>query len=235
MADGAVQEDPDFYITDELYVFRVEKTLFRVHRSLLVRHSEVFKDMFVDGPPSPSTKDGSSAENPIILESVSAFDFKALLKIIYKSAESDFALAPEEWLAVLCIAHRYRCPGFHERALRYLKDGFKAHYGKTGHGPLLSREDAPVSDAVRILAAAESRGIAMTYLAQPVLSPMWDIVMRGALPSVKECQLLSPKLVAQVAYVRESRLWNANGSREENPDWQCTKVLRFLWPALYLK
>jgi hypothetical protein len=57
--------------------------LFNVHKYQLLK-SETFSDMFkvpkaIDGEP----EEGSSPENPIIMEGVKASDFVALLKVLY--------------------------------------------------------------------------------------------------------------------------------------------------------
>lgn len=125
------------------------------------------------------------------------------------SAEVDFTLSPEEWLAVLCVAHRYECHGMHARALHYLQDGF---YALRKHGDLYgppAESDSLVSEAAHILAAAEARAITASYLAS---GPLRDIVLRRMSLSAAELDLLSPQLTAQIALAREWKLWNTDGS-----------------------
>jgi hypothetical protein len=64
---------------------QVEDTLFRVPRHEFEETSEVFSDMFrlPTGEGSLQTADGSSDENPILLEGHKAVDFANLLKILY--------------------------------------------------------------------------------------------------------------------------------------------------------
>ncbi|KZV64885.1 hypothetical protein PENSPDRAFT_756898 [Peniophora sp. CONT] len=231
MTDKTVKKDADFYIEDQLYVFFVEDTLFKVHRSVLIQHSEVFKGMFVDGPPSPPNGDGSSDDNPIVLESISAFDFKAFLKIIYKSSESNFVLTPEEWMAVLCVAHRYQCAGFHTRALKYLREDFQRSSMPSSNldfRPVLAV--SPASCAIRILGAAESRNISVNYFADGVLR---DTVLRRSSLSGAEYQMISSHLTAQLAHARELKFYNAgtfknqvNGSAQ---DYEFN-ISRLVWP-----
>ncbi|CAE6451034.1 unnamed protein product, partial [Rhizoctonia solani] len=61
----------------------VEDTLFNIHKYQLLK-SETFSDMFKvpkvkDGEP----EEGSSLDHPIVMESVKASDFGALLRVLY--------------------------------------------------------------------------------------------------------------------------------------------------------
>ncbi|VDB96772.1 unnamed protein product [Peniophora sp. CBMAI 1063] len=212
MAEQTYKEDPEYYITDQLDVFLVEDTLFRVHRSLLVQHSRVFKNLFVDGPPTPNGV-GSSADGPIKLKCVPWKSKNApLANVDACSAEPRFALDPEGWLAVLCVAHRYQCTGIHERALGYLNKGFNALYVKDELPQKPGTFDG-ISDSARILAAAEARGISVNYFVQGALR---DIVMRKNSLSLAELKLLSLHLVMRLGNAREHRIWQGNGAQAKN-------------------
>ncbi|KAG9121352.1 hypothetical protein FRC07_002722, partial [Ceratobasidium sp. 392] len=59
----------------------IEDTLYRVHKHRLMK-SEIFLDMFKFANGDPD--EGSSLENPIILQGVAASDFECLLKVLYE-------------------------------------------------------------------------------------------------------------------------------------------------------
>ncbi|VDB96773.1 unnamed protein product [Peniophora sp. CBMAI 1063] len=235
MTTSTLTKDVEFYIADQLCVVAVETTLFKVHRSMLVQYSEVFKGMFVDGLPAFSNGDGASDKNPIVLKSITAFDFRSFLKIIYRSADAGFTLTPE-WLAVLCVAHRYQCPGIHARALDYLQGGFKPssrspsrRKGEWGPEP----GAATLSDAVRILGAAESRGISVNYFNQGALC---DAVLRIASLSKLEFELVSSQLAAQLTHARELKHYLISPNTVDKADTSFQhynhQYSRTLWPKL---
>lgn len=58
---------------------QAEQTLFKVHRSLMSRHSDFFKDMLT----LPPTSDDPSASAPLFLPDVSSDAFANLLRIVY--------------------------------------------------------------------------------------------------------------------------------------------------------
>jgi hypothetical protein len=59
----------------------VEDRFFKVPR-FAFDDSEVFREMFAMPQPGDAPRDGSSKESPLRLDSVSAVDFKSLLKHI---------------------------------------------------------------------------------------------------------------------------------------------------------
>ncbi|CAE7162883.1 unnamed protein product [Rhizoctonia solani] len=83
LADHAIKRHPKFYSDDTMVVIRVEDTLFRVHKHLLLK-SETFSDMFkVPKVTNNKPEEGSSPDHPIDLISVSVSDFEALLTVLY--------------------------------------------------------------------------------------------------------------------------------------------------------
>ena len=60
---------------------QVEDTLFTVHTYFLVAHSPVFKDMLQVAQANEG--EGSSEDNPIILEDIPARDFDMLVRVLY--------------------------------------------------------------------------------------------------------------------------------------------------------
>ncbi|KAG6853332.1 hypothetical protein C0991_005158 [Blastosporella zonata] len=79
-------KSPDFWLRDGSIVLSVEKTLFRVHQTILANHSEIFSDIFsLPQPPhEPGSKDSTRIEGCLIVElQDKAKDVLDLLKAIY--------------------------------------------------------------------------------------------------------------------------------------------------------
>ncbi|KAJ2936339.1 hypothetical protein H1R20_g755, partial [Candolleomyces eurysporus] len=110
-----------FYTEDTQFViFQAENVLHQVPRYALVKHSEMFRDMFqlpqpvqVDdgngsGRAVSSSTEGSSDENPIrIPECFTNFEFESLLEIIYSTGESLKTLSKEQLIAALKLAFHW--------------------------------------------------------------------------------------------------------------------------------
>lgn len=71
-----------FHFDDGNVIFRVEDTLFKVHRYFLQRDSPVFKDMF-SLPTGTAPVHGSSDDLPIDLQTIKALDFERFLSVLY--------------------------------------------------------------------------------------------------------------------------------------------------------
>lgn len=71
---------PDFWFDDGSIVLSVEKTLFRVHRTMLCTHSEVFFDMFGLSQP---LGEPMIEECPVVRLPDRACDMEHLLRALY--------------------------------------------------------------------------------------------------------------------------------------------------------
>lgn len=72
----------EYYFQDWTICLAVERTIFRVYRGVLTRHSTVFEDMFsLSG--SPSTSDEMFEGAPVILLTGAVRDFEIFLKLLY--------------------------------------------------------------------------------------------------------------------------------------------------------
>jgi len=97
--------DPMYYIVDGNSVFLVENTLFKVHRSTLMKDKSAFETMFQLSSETDSSRSDSSAtvstegdadDNPIRLQGDTADEFRALLWSLYALPhELLTALTPE--------------------------------------------------------------------------------------------------------------------------------------------
>jgi hypothetical protein len=110
--------DAAYYIPDGNTVLLVGNTLFRVHRSTLVRDRSAFESMFSLAPDaaaetSITSTEGETDDNPIRLQGDTADEFRALLWALYPSPhELTAALTPNADVARLFalarIAHKYQ-------------------------------------------------------------------------------------------------------------------------------
>ncbi|KAJ8082112.1 hypothetical protein PM082_007958 [Marasmius tenuissimus] len=66
-----------------MVVLRVDNTLFRAHRHLLRRESDVFGHMF-DSPQPIEGAEGGSDKNPIVIPDVTRAEFTALMDYLYE-------------------------------------------------------------------------------------------------------------------------------------------------------
>ena len=81
----------------------MEDTLYNLHRSLLERHSPIFREMFLVPQPDGSTE-GLSEDHPIMLSGICAINFTRLLWLLYPPYVVPFVL-PEY------ASDIYQCPG----------------------------------------------------------------------------------------------------------------------------
>lgn len=86
-------QHPDFWFRDGSIVLCVDKTLFRVHQTILGKHSEVFEDLF--SLPQPTGEDEEMVEGcRVVMLHDSKEDFVDLLSAIYdpSCAQTTFIL-----------------------------------------------------------------------------------------------------------------------------------------------
>jgi hypothetical protein len=67
-----------------LTIIKVENTLYRVHRGVLIQKSPIFRDMFALPSAENQQPEGTHQDNPIFLEQVTSEEFDDLLQWIYK-------------------------------------------------------------------------------------------------------------------------------------------------------
>jgi hypothetical protein len=82
LAPSCPSRSTDCWFDDGNVVLQVESTLFRVHRSILSMHSEVFQGMF--SVPQPAAVDGDLVDNcPVVQLPDRAVDWTHVLKAFY--------------------------------------------------------------------------------------------------------------------------------------------------------
>lgn len=88
MDAALIEHNPDFWFADGSVVIIAEGVGFRVHMSLLSRHSPVFRDIFAIPQPAPgpgNESDGGGSHQGVLIVHVSdrAHDMRCLLHAIY--------------------------------------------------------------------------------------------------------------------------------------------------------
>ncbi|KAF8214901.1 hypothetical protein K438DRAFT_1659728 [Mycena galopus ATCC 62051] len=113
--------DPTYYIEDGTVTLQVENTLFKVHRSMLVKDKSTFESMFsldaythnTEDPLMNSNSEGESDENPIRLQGDKPEEFRALMWSLYSlPAEIAIAMTSQanvpQLIHLARIAHKYQ-------------------------------------------------------------------------------------------------------------------------------
>lgn len=97
----------NYYITSADLIIRVEDTLFRVHRYLLIRDSAYFRERLPLLPPPGDQSKGSSERNPFVLFNTSKVEFERLLWVFYNPKYSLYDVDVEEWTSILKLANQW--------------------------------------------------------------------------------------------------------------------------------
>jgi hypothetical protein len=83
-SDRDARKRSEYWFEDGNIVLQAEDTLFRVHRSILSRHSQIFKDIFAM-PQAPSQENESIEGCPVVHLSDTAEDMGNIISLIYDS------------------------------------------------------------------------------------------------------------------------------------------------------
>ncbi|KAH8810158.1 hypothetical protein DL96DRAFT_1627843 [Flagelloscypha sp. PMI_526] len=106
-----MKQHADFFF-DDLKVFLVEDTLFKVPIKELVNESEYFNSMFEDGTPALDAEkgeEGATIDHPIVIGDESAEAFALMMRWIYRRhTTKDFTTG--EWVICLRVAHKFGIP-----------------------------------------------------------------------------------------------------------------------------
>ncbi|KAG8744329.1 hypothetical protein FRC10_010309 [Ceratobasidium sp. 414] len=101
-ATTVVIRHPKFCFDNTLIALQIENTLFNVHKYQLTK-STTFSDMFAiaeESEDEQTTREGSSLDNPIVMQGVSASDFECLMTVLYTSHFSAHQNEPEASLII---------------------------------------------------------------------------------------------------------------------------------------
>ncbi|KAL1726604.1 hypothetical protein EV714DRAFT_219025 [Schizophyllum commune] len=146
-------------------VFKVEDTLFTVHTYFLVAHSPVFKDMLQVAQANEG--EGSSEDNPIILEDIPARDFDMLVRVLYTPC----ALTQTSPLQTASVEE---CASLIKLLERWQMDEILA-----GVRQVLHDRDWDLADKIALAAATEMNAVWLSIAYQ-------DLILRGAPPTLEE-------------------------------------------------
>ncbi|KZT66662.1 hypothetical protein DAEQUDRAFT_767876 [Daedalea quercina L-15889] len=162
-SEAAAATDPErdekIWLDDGNTVIIAEKTAFRVHRSVLSLHSEVFRDLFTV-PPSASEETLEGC--PVVRVSDTADDMRHVLWDLYSGRttlvgsgrQADFDVVA----ALLRLAHKYQITNVREDALFKIKALYAFEtlaHGKLESHPLLSYKP---EDAFQVVQLAHLTG-----------------------------------------------------------------------------
>ncbi|KAJ7443248.1 hypothetical protein B0H11DRAFT_2204296 [Mycena galericulata] len=89
---SVVRDSEHYYLTGDC-IFRVENTLFKIHKSYLIQNSPVLAKMF-NLPLGEQSVKGASDDSPIVLAGDRACEFRYLLRYIYATAAIEPPASP---------------------------------------------------------------------------------------------------------------------------------------------
>ncbi|KAF7299353.1 BTB domain-containing protein [Mycena indigotica] len=115
-----IERSPDFWFDDGNIVLQAGPTQFRVAKSMLSRHSSVFRDMFsLPNPTSESTVEGCPV---VVLAGDTNTDWKHLLAVMYPAICYDLT-KPNIMtvISVLRLSKKYDLPAFRKESIRRLR------------------------------------------------------------------------------------------------------------------
>ncbi|KAJ3513919.1 hypothetical protein NLJ89_g2688 [Agrocybe chaxingu] len=165
---GGITRSEDFWLDDGNIILQAESTQFRVHKSMLARHSTVFKDMF--SFPQPAEPLDPVVEGcPVVTLSDPAWDVEVILSIFYDNVKCSVidlekALSIDEIKAILSMAKKYDIAYLRDRALERLRRCFPttvkawdASFGDA-NGPTIHFKP-PLDTVEAVIALALEHGI----------------------------------------------------------------------------
>jgi len=231
----------EFWMDDGSVVVIAENRTFRVHRSVLVRHSEVFRDMFALAQPGTSASDTIDG-CPFVHVSDSAEDFAHLLRPLYAGGDgpyfkTDVALPFDTVAAMLRSGSKYQVPQIKEEALRRLKRAYSSTLQEWDHRP--GRQEAEITamcsndKPLRVLHLARTLNLqdllpAALYLScQLPMSDYFSNAGKDQFPSAEDmCACMEGKVVLhQVHTLALGRVLSSGIGRGCQNKTECEKNL----------
>ncbi|KAI0638142.1 hypothetical protein C8Q77DRAFT_1089605 [Trametes polyzona] len=119
--DTRVWKHRDYFFADGNVIIQVEDVLYKLHRSLLSKHSPVFRELFMVPQPEGSAE-GCAEDTPIVLSGIEAVNFTRFLSLLYPSALGYCSITTvDEWLSVMDQADRWQVDSLREHAISQLR------------------------------------------------------------------------------------------------------------------
>ncbi|KAI0800654.1 hypothetical protein C8Q74DRAFT_1364354 [Fomes fomentarius] len=133
MNNVELKKDSELWFEDGNVVVVAQQTAFRVHRSVLSRHSDTFSGLFTLPQPADPAKIESLDGCPVVRVSDSSHDFKHLLNVLYDGARYELLESrntPEfSTLAALArLGHKYEMTKIFASAMKRLSALFPTDY-----------------------------------------------------------------------------------------------------------
>lgn len=101
------QQSQDYYFVDGNVVFLVERTLYRIHRSILSRNSPFFRNLFaIPTPQDGKEPEGSTDDSPLHLPHILVHQFDAFLSTVYPSWRP-VTHSTEALMDIVCLATKW--------------------------------------------------------------------------------------------------------------------------------
>jgi len=170
-----------FYFEDRTVIFRVQDVLFGVHKSIFLRHSPVFRQMWALPSPSDHEGEGSTDEHPIILQGTTAHDFACLLSVIYPTEFGVPAFTSlQDWRTVLTTATQFDFEGVRNLAINAISN-------------------IPGLSPVQKISLSREYGIKPEWIVQSLSY----LVYRRDPITEEEAQILGIKMLVSLARARE--------------------------------
>ncbi|KAI0673749.1 hypothetical protein C8Q78DRAFT_969131 [Trametes maxima] len=121
-------QDEEFWFEDGNVVLVLESSAFRVHRGVLSRHSEAFRNLFSIPQPMDVDKIETIDGSPVVRLQDSSHDFRHLLQAFYDGMTAQIPTEPSTRLSVLAallrLSHKYDIVHIQEATLALLKPMF---------------------------------------------------------------------------------------------------------------
>ncbi|KAF8648515.1 hypothetical protein AX16_006221 [Volvariella volvacea WC 439] len=117
----ALQRHEDYYINGGDLYFLVEHYQFRVHRYFFERESAFFRGKLTAPATPGASRQGADMASAIVLDGVRSADFAKFLWVFYNPKFSLYKAPPEDWTAILDLAHRWGFPEVKALAVRELE------------------------------------------------------------------------------------------------------------------
>ncbi|KAF8504598.1 hypothetical protein F5888DRAFT_767296 [Russula emetica] len=183
--------DKEFFLPDGDVTFKVENTLFRVHKYFFRRESTYFQTLFrtsipCDDPP------GSSETNPVVLEDTTSEAFSGLCWVFYNPEFSIYTTTLEKWAKILALAQRW---GFNQVEQLCVRE--------------LQKMSIPSVDKIHIY---EAFRLDRSLLAESFV----DLTIRPNPLNLDEAQKLGIENTLQIARARELSRGSDSGTRPSN-------------------
>ncbi|KAJ7464198.1 hypothetical protein B0H11DRAFT_2198039 [Mycena galericulata] len=192
---SVVRDSEHYYLTGDC-IFRVENTLFKIHKSHLIQNSPVLAKMF-NLPLGEQSVEGASDDSPIVLAGDRACEFRYLLRYIYATVANGPTTSPVSDVvrSVVRDSEHYHPTG--DCIIRIENALFKIHKFHLIHNsPVFAKmfelppgeepEEGSSDDLPIVLSgdrASDFRYL-LKYIYAPVMKIQIDAIPRSAIPEI---------------------------------------------------